>query len=99
MMENVKDLTQAKEIAEHVCRMLTSQMQMPDFNVDGGVPVKVAARVLGKDACYVQAGIEAGWLPIGVVRPAEEGRSRRNFYISPKLFWELTGYVWKGEKT
>ena len=32
---------------------------------DGSVPVMVAARVFGKDASWVRAGIIAGWLPIG----------------------------------
>ena len=32
---------------------------------EGSVPVKVAARVYGKDPSWVRAGIVAGWLPIG----------------------------------
>lgn len=31
----------------------------------GSVPVAVAARVYGKDASWVRAGIISGWLPIG----------------------------------
>ena len=31
----------------------------------GSVPVVVAARVYGKDASWVRAGIISGWLPIG----------------------------------
>lgn len=31
----------------------------------GSVPVSVAARVYGKDASWVRAGIISGWLPIG----------------------------------
>ena len=31
----------------------------------GSVPVLVAARVYGKDASWIRAGIVAGWLPIG----------------------------------
>lgn len=96
MMNSVVDLTQAKEIAAHVCRMLTSQMQMPEFSDSGGVPTDVAAKVLGKDASYVLQGIEDGWLPIGTMKPPKPGERRRNPYISPKLFWEFTGYVWKG---
>ena len=23
---------------------------------------------------------------------------RTNYYISPKLFWEMTGYVWRGKE-
>lgn len=31
----------------------------------GSVPVVVAARVYGKDASWIRAGIISGWLPIG----------------------------------
>lgn len=75
---------------------------------DGSVPVAVAARVYGKDASWVRAGIIAGWLPIGKatrkgkqVTSIEEMDSRygrTNFYISPKRLYEETGYLWKGEK-
>ncbi len=75
---------------------------------DGSVPVMVAARVFGKDASWVRAGIIAGWLPIGkatrngqLVTNIEDINSkygRINFYISPKLLWEETGFIWKGEK-
>ncbi len=74
----------------------------------GNVPVAVAAKVYGKDASWVRAGIIAGWLPIGkairggkVIKSISEMDSkfgRINYYISPKLLWEDTGYVWKGEK-
>ena len=75
---------------------------------NGSVPVSVAARVYGKDASWVRAGIIAGWLPIG--RATRKGKvitdineidlrlGRINFYISPKLLWEETGYIWKGER-
>lgn len=75
---------------------------------DGSVPVAVAARVYGKDASWVRAGIIVGWLPIGkatrkggVVKSVDEMNSRYgriNFYISPKLLYEETGYIWKGER-
>lgn len=74
----------------------------------GSVPVAIAARVYGKDASWVRAGIIAGWLPIGkatrngkLVSSIEEMDSkygRINFYISPKKLYEETGYVWKGER-
>lgn len=76
--------------------------------MEGSVPVSVAARVYGKDASWVRAGIVVGWLPIGkatrngqLVTKIEEINSklgRINFYISPKKLWEETGYVWRGEK-
>ena len=75
----------------------------------GSVPVAVAARVYGKEPTWVRAGIIAGWLPIGkatrrgeLITSIEQMNSRYgriNFYISPKLLWEQTGYVWKGERT
>lgn len=74
----------------------------------GSVPIAVAARVYGKDVSWVRTGIISGWLPIGRAtrnhkqitnvdqRGSEFGRI--SYYISPKLFYEDTGYVWKGEK-
>lgn len=74
----------------------------------GSVPVAVAARVYGKDASWVRAGIISGWLPIGkatrngqLVTSVGDMNSRYgriNFYISPKRLYEETGYIWKGEK-
>jgi len=74
----------------------------------GSVPVSVAARIYGKDASWVRAGIISGWLPIGkatrkgkLITSIEEMDSRYgriNFYISPKRLYEETGYLWKGEK-
>lgn len=80
---------------------------MTEF-MKGSVPVAVVARVYGKDASWVRAGIVAGWLPIGkatrkgqLITKIEDMNSklgRINFYISPKKLWEDTGYVWRGEK-
>ena len=74
----------------------------------GSVPVIVAARVYGKDASWVRAGIISGWLPIGkatrngkLVTTIEEMDSRYgriNFYISTKRLYEENGYLWKGER-
>lgn len=74
----------------------------------GSVPIAVAARVYGKDASWVRAGIISGWLPIGMatrggkrIESLEEMDSRYgriNFYISPKKLYEDTGYFWKGER-
>lgn len=59
-------------------------------------------------ASWVRAGIISGWLPIGkatrngkLVTSIEEMNSkygRINFYISPKLLYQETGFLWKGEK-
>lgn len=74
----------------------------------GSVPVAVAARVYGKDACWVRAGIVAGWLPIGratrngelvtSISEMDSKLGRISYQISPKLLYEETGYVWKGER-
>lgn len=74
----------------------------------GSVPVAVVARIYGKDACWVRAGIISGWLPIGTatrngklitnVNEMNSKLGRINFYISPKRLFEETGYMWKGER-
>lgn len=81
---------------------------MDFYSRKGSVPVKIVAKVYGKDAAWVRAGIIAGWLPIGkAIRNGQEIRSvnsinskygRINYYISPKLLFEHTGYEWKGER-
>ena len=79
-----------------------------DEYINGSVPVSVVARVYGKDASWVRAGIISGWLPIGVatrndkqITSLEEMNSkygRINYYISPKKLYEETGYMWRKEK-
>ena len=74
----------------------------------GSVPVSVAARVYGKDTSWVRMGIISGWLPIGTatrhgklvtdISEIDSRKGRINFYISPKMLYEHTGYVWGGEK-
>lgn len=82
-------------------------MNENEFSI-GSVPVAVAARVFGKDASWVRAGIISGWLPIGKatrngelitdIKKMDSRYGRINFYISPKLLYEQTGYIWKGER-
>lgn len=71
----------------------------------GSVPVAVAAKVYGKDASWVRAGIIAGWLPIGKatrngklvtdIRQINGRYGRINYYISPELLYKDTGYRWE----
>lgn len=80
---------------------------MEEF-VNGSVPVSVAARVYGKDCCWVRAGLISGWLPIGnatrngklvtSISELDSRLGRINYYISPKLLYEQTGYMWDGER-
>ena len=74
--------------------------------MNGSVPIKVAAKVYGKDPSWVRAGILHGWLPIGVAtRDGERVTEfaplgkRTNYYISPLLLEKHTGFVWKGEES
>ena len=74
----------------------------------GSVPVSVVAKIYGKEASWVRAGIIEGWLPIGYatrrgsrvtdLSEVDCRKGRINFYISPKRLFEETGYIWKGEK-
>lgn len=76
--------------------------------INGSVPVAVVARIYGKDASWIRAGIISGYLPIGTatrkgkqitnVNEIDSRYGRINFYISPKLLYEQTGYEWKGER-
>lgn len=69
------------------------------------VPVSVAAKIFGKDAAWVRAGLIAGWLPIGFatrngkqvtdVQDIDSKKGRINYYISPLKLYELTGYKWE----
>lgn len=80
---------------------------MIEFRI-GSVPVAIVAKVYGKDPSWVRAGIIAGWLPIGRatrngelvtdVNEIDSRKGRINFYISPKLLYEETGYIWRGER-
>lgn len=42
-------------------------LAVPDFSViRGGIPVELAAEVLGKEPEYIKQGIKEAWLPIGI---------------------------------
>ena len=71
------------------------------------VPVGVAAKVYKKDPCWIRAGLISGWLPIGfATRNGEKitstkdighKKGRINYYISPKLLFEHTGFIYDPE--
>ena len=75
----------------------------------GSVPVSVAARVYGKDPCWIRAGIISGWLPIGTatrngkqitnISEMDSKLGRIQYYISPLKLYKETGFIWKGERT
>lgn len=68
----------------------------PEFP-PGNVPLDLAAKIFQKDRVWIRNRMEEGALPIGICSKSETG-DQRNFYISPKLLWEFTGYIWKGER-
>ncbi len=70
------------------------------------ITVAEAAKIYGKDPCWVRAGIIEGWLPIGVATrngvqvhslSEQNAKHRIQYYISPKLLREHTGYDRKGD--
>ena len=71
----------------------------------GSVPVAVAAKVYGKDASWIRAGILTGYLDIGVatrngiqitnINQMDSKYGRINYYISPQKLYDETGYLWK----
>ena len=69
--------------------------QIPEFTGEN-IPVKEAARIMGKDYQFVRIGIIGGFLPIGTGFKMPDSNSY-TFYISPRLFWEYTGYVYRGK--
>jgi hypothetical protein len=71
------------------------------------VPIKVVAKIFGKDPAWVRVGIISGWLPIGIatrkgkliadISEIDSHLGRINYYVSPQKLYELTGYLWEGE--
>ena len=68
-------------------------IKLPEFTGEN-IPVAVAAKIMKKDQQFIRQGMIRGLLPIGTVFK-KEGSSQYDFYISSKLFWEYTGYVYK----
>lgn len=58
------------------------------------LPVNVAARLMHKDPMFVRIGLQRGLLPFGVAIKKDEHGKQYDYYISPKLFTEYTG--WNG---
>ena len=78
--------------------------EVPEF--DGrNIPVKEVAKLIGKDQQFVRQGIIKGYLPIGTAFKktivdqkwnTEKESTQYDFYISPRLLWEYTGIIYKG---
>lgn len=68
---------------------------VPEFTGEN-VPVIEAAKIMKKDQQFIRQGMIQGILPIGTVFK-KDGSKQYDYYISPRLFWEFTGYVYNGE--
>lgn len=63
-----------------------------DLVFDGkNIPVLEAAKIMGKDQQFIRQAMINKLLPIGLAYK-KEGSTQYDFYISPKLFYEYTGY-------
>ena len=62
------------------------------------IPVVEAARIMKKDQQFIRQAMIKNLLPIGIAFK-KEGSSQYDYYISHKLFYEYTGYVYNEEKT
>lgn len=102
------EMEQLAEVISGAVSEAISKQEHIDFPT-GSIPVCVVARVYGKDADWVKAGIISGWLPIGratrhgkLITSIKEMDSRLgkiNYQISPKKLYEDTGFIWNGERT
>ncbi len=91
-MDELERMKEKNEITKEVLRSLKMSFAIPDFSeIKGGVPVELAAKVMGKEIDYIKQGIREEWLPIGVYGIYTTNKGEE-YYISPKLFWEFTGY-------
>lgn len=66
---------------------------VPEFTGEN-IPVAVAAKIMKKDQQFIRQGMIQGILPIGSALKKERS-SQYDYYISPFLFWQYTGYVYK----
>lgn len=72
-------------------------MQNQVFTFTGeNIPVTTAAKIMRKDQQFVRQGLIKGLLPIGAAYK-KEGSNQYDYYISPKLFYEYTGHLYKDE--
>ena len=70
--------------------------------------VRVAAKVYGRDPCWIRAGLISGWLPIGFatrdgkrvtdISEMDSKKGRISYYISPQKLYNETGYIYESEE-
>lgn len=60
------------------------------------VPIEVASQVMKKTPSYIRQGLIQKVLPFGYAMK-KTGATRYSYYISPKKFYECTGYLYTGD--
>ena len=60
------------------------------------IPVTAVAKIMGKDQQFVRQAMIEGLLPIGVAF-RKKGSSQYDFYISPKLLYDFTGFFFDND--
>lgn len=92
---------QVHDFACEVARILADTV-VPEFSSDP-INVEDAAKLIGMKPAQVRAGIQYGWLPIGIATnngKIIKGKSnlRLSFTVFPRKIWEVTGHVWRGKE-
>lgn len=103
-----KTFADLQSLLEVIRRQVVEKARPDIVFPPGSVPIKVVQRVYGKDSSWIHAGIISGYCPIGTatrngkeildVQDIDSRKGKINYYISPKLLYEQTGFIWKGER-
>ena len=59
------------------------------------VPISVVAKIMGKSSMFVRIGLQRGLLPFGTAFKTDENHLQYDYYVSPKLLYEYTGYMYE----
>lgn len=97
----VEKTAEIHNFAYEIARILAGT-SVPEFSSEP-INVEDAAKLIGMKPAQVRAGIQYGWLPIGIATnngKIIKGKSdlRLTFTIFPRKIWEVTGYIWKGKE-
>ena len=59
------------------------------------VPIKEVAKAMKKDEQFIRLALQQKMLNIGFAL-RKENSSQFDYYVSPKLLFEYTGYIYEG---
>lgn len=83
------------EIVAAAARMIMNQIKPPEFS-GRNIPVYIAAKIMGKNQQAVRIALQKGKSGIGWAYQDNAGNWQ--YYISPKKFYEETGYVYQPDQ-